>query len=305
VGRRLRRGGVTISSVSIVIPTRNGGATVGPLLETIARQDIDVPVELVIVDSSSTDGSDAPLRQRADAFVTIPQASFNHGLTRNLGIERSHGDAVVLTVQDALPDSHDWLSNLIAPLRADDRVAGAFARQVPRPDAGPLATRSLARWVASSTTPRIATLSGADAFSALTPPQRLDRCAFDNVCSCVRRTVWQRHPFREVPIAEDLAWAKDVLLAGHAVAFAPDAVVVHSHERSPQYEFERTRLLHAELYKLFGLQTIPSLPSLARSIAATIADHARVEPGARGFQLAVAWPLGQYLGARAAAGAKM
>jgi rhamnosyltransferase len=110
--------------------------------------------------------------------------------------------------------------------------------------------------------------------------------------------VWQSHPFREVPIAEDLSWAKEVLLAGHRIAFVPDAVVVHSHERTPQYEFERTRLLHAELRRLFGLRPIASLPALARSIAATAADHARVEPGVRGFQLAVAWPLGQYLGAR-------
>lgn len=289
---------MTVSSVSVVIPTCNGGATVGALLDAIARQRIDVPVEVVVVDSSSTDGSDALLRQRSDVFVGIPQASFNHGLTRNLAIERSRGDLVVLTVQDALPDSPQWLSRLIAPLGADGRIAGAFARQIPRPDASPLAKRNLDRWVAASTTPRTAALSGIDEFDSLTPLQRLDRCAFDNVCACIRRSVWQSHPFREVPIAEDLSWAKEVLLAGHRIAFVPDAVVVHSHERTPQYEFERTRLLHAELRRLFGLRAIASLPALARSIAATVADHARVEPGLRGFQLAVAWTLGQYVGAR-------
>jgi len=296
---------VTISSVSIVIPTHDGGATVGPLLDAIARQRIDIPVEIVVVDSSSTDGSDAMLRRRADVFISVRPDAFNHGLTRNLGISRSRGDAVVLTVQDAVPDADDWLSNLVAPLGADDRIAGAFARQIPRPHASPLARRHLERWVAASTTPRTTTLSGIDEFNALTPLQRLDRCAFDNVCACVRRSVWQRHPFRDVPIAEDLAWAKEVLLAGHRIAFVPDAVVVHSHDRPSQYEFDRTRLLHGELYRLFGLQTIRSLPALASSIAATIAEHARLEPGVRGFQLAVAWPLGQYLGARAAARAKM
>ena len=290
---------MTVASVSVVIPTRNGDATLVPLLDSIARQRIDIPVELVVVDSSSTDGSDALLRQRADIFVSIPETSFNHGLTRNLAIERSRGDVVVLTVQDALPESDEWLSRLIAPLRVDGRLAGSFARQVPRSDASPLAKRNLHRWVAASTTARIAELSGADEFNALTPLQRLERCAFDNVCACIRRSVWQSHPFRMVPIAEDLAWAKDVLLSGDRIAFVPDAVVVHSHDRTPQYEFERTRLLHAELRMLFGLQTIPSLAALARSIASTIADHARVEPGLRGFQLAVAWPLGQYLGARA------
>jgi glycosyltransferase involved in cell wall biosynthesis len=289
---------MSVSSVSVVIPTRNGGATLGPLLDAIGRQRMDLPVEIVAVDSSSTDGSDTLLRRRADVFVSIPETSFNHGLTRNLAVERSGGDVVVLTVQDALPNSAECLSNLIAPLRADGGVAASFARQIPRPDAGALTKRNLERWAAASAIPRVATLSGIDEFNALTPMQRLDRCAFDNVCACIRRSVWQQYHFREVPIAEDLAWAKEVLLAGHRIAFVPDAVVVHSHDRSPQYEFERSRLLHAELCRLFGLQTIASLPSLARSIAATIADHARVEPGVRGFQLAVAWPLGQYLGAR-------
>jgi hypothetical protein len=112
--------------------------------------------------------------------------------------------------------------------------------------------------------------------------------------------VWTEHPFCDVPIAEDLAWSRDVLLAGHRIEYVPDAVVIHSHDRTAKEELERTCILHAQLYELFEVQTIPSVFALARAIASTIADHARVQPGLEGFQLAVAWPLGQYLGARAA-----
>ena len=292
--RDLRRGRVTIS---IVLPNRNGGATLPALLDAIARQRVDLPVELVAVDSGSTDGSDALLRKRANVFASIPAASFNHGLTRNLGIERSRGDLIVLTVDDALPQSDDWLARLVAPLRADDRIAGTFARQIPRPDASAVARRHLSRWVAASATPRTVTMT-ADEFAAMTPYERLDRCAFDDVCSCIRRTVWSAHPFPKIAIAEDLAWAKAVLLAGYKLAYVPDAVVSHSHDKSIRYEFDRTRMLHAELRRLFGLRTIPSLPDLARATASTIAEHARVQPSLRALALAVAWPLGQYLGAR-------
>jgi len=295
---------VSVPVVSIVLPTRNGAATLTPLLDAIASQRVDSSAELVVVDSSSTDGSEALLRQRANVFITIPPAAFNHGLTRNLAIEKSRGDLIVLTVQDALPTSHEWLVALTAPLVRDARVAGSFARQLPRPDASPLAKRNLSRWVAASAAPRTATLAGIDDLNAMDPAARLERCAFDNVCSCIRRSVWQQHPFRDVPIAEDLRWAKEVLLAGHRLAYAPDATVVHSHERSAQYEFDRTQLLHAQLYDLFDLQTIPSVPALVRAIASTIADHARVQPGFHGLELAVAWPLGQYLGARSAAQAR-
>src|SRR5436190_2243622 len=82
-----------------------------------------------------------------------------------------------------LPTSHEWLMAWTAPLVRDDRVAGSFARQLPRPDASPLAKRSLSRWVAASPTPRTATLGGADEWNAMDPAARLERCAFDNVCS--------------------------------------------------------------------------------------------------------------------------
>ena len=140
----------------------------------------------------------------------------------------------------------------------------------------------------------------------MTPMERLLFCAFDNVASCIRRSIWEQRPFKSTPIAEDLAWSLDVLLAGYSIAFAPDAVVIHSHDRGAVYEYRRTRVLHEQLFELFGLQTIPAMPALMRAIAASSLSHARLElrsPGqwARALTLAVAWPLGQYVGGRRAA----
>src|SRR5258706_3261125 len=89
--------------VSIVLPTRNGAATLPDLLAALARQRTSVPLEIVAVDSESTDGTIEILRPRVDQLISIPAATFDHGLTRNLGIERASGELVVLLVQDALP----------------------------------------------------------------------------------------------------------------------------------------------------------------------------------------------------------
>jgi len=292
---------VSAPLVSIVLPTRNGAATLPPLFDAIARQRVDFAFEVVAVDSSSTDGTVAILRERADRCVTIPADAFDHGLTRNLGVERSRGELIVLTVQDALPASENWLAALTAPLRADAGLAGAFARQIARPDASALTRYSLARWTAASEVPRTSAVSSRAAFDALDPAARFEHCIFDNVCACIRRSVWLQHPFRPTPIGEDLEWAREVLLAGYRLAYTPAAAVVHSHDRSARYEFARTCALHRRLHELFGLRTIPTASALARAVASSLGAHLRCEKTARAVALAVAWPLGQYVGALSAA----
>ena len=296
-----RAGRVTTPSISIVVPTFNGAATLPALLDGIARQRVDRPFEIIAIDSGSTDGSEEVLRAAGARLISIPAGTFNHGLTRNLAIEAARGELVVLIVQDAMPASDTWLAELTRPLMQDPCVAGVFARQLPRPDAGALTRFYLAQWFASSDKPRTVAVSSPEDLAGLSPLERLDRCTFDNVCSCIRHSVWRQHPFRETPIGEDIEWAREVLLSGYRLAYVPDAAVIHSHERSASYEFDRTRVLHRRLYELFGVRTIPTPVHLARAIASCIVTHLRCERSARALALAFAWPLGQYVGALSAA----
>lgn len=301
---------MTTPLVSIVIPTRNGIDTLPAVFEAIERQVRDFDVEIVVIDTESSDGTLDFVRARATRVLQTTADRFNHGLTRNDAIAASTGTFIVLLSQDAVPADVQWLEALVAPLRSNPALAGSFARQVVRPGAGVIARHYHAHWAGSSRIPVVASLGGAAEFDAMRPLERMRRCTFDNVCSCLRRAVWEAHPFVETPIAEDLAWAKQVLLAGHALAFVPEAAVVHSHSRPAAYEFERTALLHGELHRLFGVRTIRTWPALARSIVSTAALHLQlrrgaphdvpVEPLLRALALAVAWPLGQFIGGRRA-----
>lgn len=292
--------------VSIVVPTLNAMGSLPALLDAIDAQDDDAPREVVVVDSGSTDGTRELAAARAARLIQVE--TFDHGDTRNRAIRESRGALVVLTVQDALPLGADWLRRLLRPLRQNPRVAAVFARQVPRADAHPVVKHNLSRWVASAADGRVSRLTATE-FQSLPPLQRLERCAFDNVCSALRRDVWLRRPFNPAPIAEDLEWGRDVLLDGGLIAYVPEAVVEHSHDRPALYELKRTWVLHQRLFHLFGIRTIPDLLALARAIVSTAMLHRRCVSAAglgpreqmRGAALAVAWPLGQFLGGWTAA----
>lgn len=294
--------------VAIVIPTLNGMATLPALLDAVDAQDDAGMREIVVVDSGSTDATCAHAEARGARLLTVDR--FDHGETRNAGIAAARAPLIVLVVQDARPVGPDWLRRLLEPLRTCPRTAGAFARQIPRADAHPAIRMNLERWVASGEGPRTVELT-ADAFRRLSPAERLERCAFDNVCAAIRRDVWVRHPFRRASIAEDLQWSRDVLLAGHRIVYEPAAIVEHSHDRSAWYELTRTWVLHQRLHDLFGLRAIPTLRALGHSLALTTAAHHRLvrrhgapllsAPWRRAMALAMAWPLGQYIGGWTAA----
>ena len=297
------------SLVSIVIPTLNGGATLRRLLKGIDAQTAPFNWEILAIDSGSTDGTLELLRDHGVTVMSVPRATFNHGETRNGALRRARGDFAVLIVQDAVPQGSHWLSELVRPLQNDSSLAGTFARQQAWPDASRLTTHYLAHWVACGRDARTIAPLSSHQLAMMSPTERHVACAFDNVCSCIRLSVWRTHPFRATPIAEDLEWAREVLTSGYRLAYVPSAIVWHSHERSIGYELRRTYRVHQRLQALFGLSTIPTLPALARAVCSTVPLHLRLAAGeprqrgraiCRGAGLALAMPLGQYLGARSA-----
>jgi hypothetical protein len=70
--------------------------------------------------------------------------------------------------------------------------------------------------------------------------------------ACLARAAWERAPFREVPYAEDRLLAIDMLRAGLAKAYVPDAAVVHSHAYTPTEELRRCFDEFRSLREVYG-----------------------------------------------------
>ncbi len=251
--------------ISIVIPTLNGGKYFQDLLQKLSRQVADCEYEIVVIDSGSTDGTIDAATKAGCKVLRVAPREFNHGATRNKAIEASSGEFVVLMTQDAEPANEFLLWWITRPF-SDDTVAGVFARQSPRPDADPITKRNLNSWVTGRPQPERRSVASAEAFQALSPMDQLMLCTFDNVCSAIRRGVWLREPFSAMKFGEDIEWSKRVLTSGWAIAYEPHAHVIHSHDRSAIYEYKRNYMCHQTLYRLFRLQTVPTLRNACKSM---------------------------------------
>ena len=255
--------------VSLVIPTLNGGARFGQLLKALAAQDLEGGFEFLVVDSGSSDGTPERAQEAGARVLRIAPSEFNHGRTRNLGIQATSGTLIALLTQDALPMDAGYLRKLLAPLQRAEagqgpNVDGAYARQFPQADCDPILAERLRQWSASREEPLLQVFAAGDPeasrklFDGLPPFERYLSCAFDNVASAMRRSSWERIPYPEASFGEDVAWARSTLLAGGAVAFEPSARVEHSHRISMRREFKRLYCDHRNLNELFGLCNVPS-----------------------------------------------
>lgn len=252
--------------VSVVIPTFDAGPGFEELLLKLGAQKGDFEVEVVVVDSGSTDGT-AELAARYGADVhRIPKADFNHGLTRDFGISRSSGEYVAMTVQDAAPLDERWLAAMVENLREDERVAAVYGRHVVRPAAGLLTRTLVGNLAIAGTERRQQEIEDPAQYQSLPPAQRRRAAAFDNVSSCLRRRVWERFPFGRADFAEDLRWGKRIVEAGYRIVYEPRSVVVHSHERGFLYDLKRHYVDQLVLDELFRARMVPNLPRLILSI---------------------------------------
>ena len=246
-------------TVSVALPVLDGGALLEEVLAAVRAQKGVGDVELVIVDSGSSDGSRDVARSFGADVHEIDRSEFSHGGTRNLLMERSSGDHVAFLTQDATPAHDGWLAALVQGFARADDVGLVYGPYVPRPDAPHWVRRELTEFFG----PEPALVRGARPFGPDT--------FYSSANGALSRAAWSQVPFRQVSYAEDQLLATDMLAAGWSKAYEPGAAVLHSHDYPPAEvfgrlfdEFRALREVHGHVEE-FGVRY--TLGTLRRQVA--------------------------------------
>ena len=224
-------------SVSIIIRAYNEEPHIDRLLTGILRQQMR-DVEIILVDSGSTDDTVAVASRYPVRVLSIRPEDFSFGRSLNLGCAKARGEFIVIVSAHVYPVYANWLEKLLAPF-SDPQVALTYGKQ-----RGAASTKFSEHQVFRKWFPDERRVSQTDPFC-------------NNANAAIRRDLWEANPYDEsLTGLEDIAWARSLIERGYKVAYMPEAEVIHIHKESMRQIYNRYRREAIALKKIFPQQNL-------------------------------------------------
>lgn len=238
-------------SYIIIIPAYNAEKSgIEKLLKSIKEQSIQ-PEKICIIDSSSTDKTVEICRKYSCDITVIDKNSFNHGLTRQMGIDNNKNyDYAVFMTQDILLKDNRTLEILLSSFNYEN-VSIAYGRQ--------LTDKT------SSFIEKISRNFNYPPHSIMKSKDDIEKygisTAFcsDSFAAYKINDLLAAGGFPKTDFAEDMLAAAKIILMGKKVYYNAEAEIFHSHQYSIKSEYARGKAIgkmHKEnkwLIETFGM----------------------------------------------------
>lgn len=208
---------------SIVIRCYNEEQHIGRLLSGLMQQTLKDELEIIVVDSGSTDAT-VPIASRYPIkLVTIRPEEFSFGRSLNLGCQHATGEFIAIVSAHVYPVYTDWLEQMLKPFEHPD-IALVYGKQ-----RGNEVTKYSEHQIFAHWFPEQSNFLQTHPFC-------------NNANSVVRRSLWQQFSYDEALTGlEDLDWAKRVMTLGYKIAYNAEAEIIHVHEETPKRIYNRYR----------------------------------------------------------------
>ncbi len=197
------------SRASVIVRAKDSASTLEAALLALRAQ--SVAVEVVVVDSGSTDRTLEIADRHADVVLHLPAERFTFGRALNTGADACSGQVHFALSSHVLPPDERWVERSLAHY-ADPRVVATTGSLLDPDGAGPL--RRAVRQ---------------DLAHARAHP----RWGMTNTASSWRAEVFAHHRFDEAcEASEDKEWALRALADGGVVVVDPLLAVTSHHRRA-------------------------------------------------------------------------
>ena len=217
---------------SIVIRAYNEDKHIGRLLEGIRQQTIK-DVEIILVDSGSTDKTVSVAESFGARIVHIPSDEFTFGRSLNFGVQAATREFVAIVSAHVYPVYPDWLESLLRPFE-DEHVALTYGKQRGYEGSKYSEHQIFHRWYPDESK----------------PDQETAFC--NNANAAIRKSLWEKNPYDETLTGlEDLAWAKWAKEQGYKIAYVAEAEIVHIHNETPLGVYNRYRREAMAMRKIY------------------------------------------------------
>lgn len=237
------------NKISVVIPIKDGIDTIKECIEGIKNQTVIDQIEIIGIDSGSTDGTLEYIEsEEIIQVIKIDPKDFNHGDTRNLGVQNCNGNLILLTVQDAILKDNSAIERMSDHFK-DPNIAGVCGAQVVPHDKD----KNPLEWFRPQSEPKIKKIKfKKDDFNNLSPKEKWQTCRWDDVFAMYRKSELKYIPFRKIDFGEDMAWAKDALSNELTLMYDTSIRVYHYHSYNYKQIQKRTNYVCTAIYDIFG-----------------------------------------------------
>ncbi|MCL2336166.1 MAG: glycosyltransferase [Firmicutes bacterium] len=269
------------TSVSIIIPTLNAGAEFNLLLRKIKMQQGIREIEIVIVDSGSTDGTVEQARLAGCTIVQIKPEDFSHSYARNLGADTAHGDYLLFMVQDAYPIGDYWVYGMLRYLldHDEENLVAVSCSEYSRSDSDMMYDSLIHThycFLGCLEYDRIGEYQSDDHMALRAQGQLSD------VACLIPHEIFNRYRYRG-DYAEDLDLGIRLIKDGYRVAMLASVKVIHSHRRSPYYYLKRSFVDVIFLVGMFNDFIYPPIESSLGLIAGIVSTAKHLSCWLTGF----------------------
>jgi glycosyltransferase involved in cell wall biosynthesis len=123
----------SLPSVSVIVPVRNMASTLEFQLRALSEQDYNGPLEVVVADNGSTDGSATVAASWPKVRVVDGAGRIGPNPARNAGARAARGDLILVCDADDIV-APNWVSAMVRGLALSHLVGGRLDYDLLNPD---------------------------------------------------------------------------------------------------------------------------------------------------------------------------